>query len=241
MHLACFFTYVSCRILFTINIIYFFAQLPEANLVILSSLVVQTKADNTIKKASNEVSTVNGVEVTNMDSTETAKDVVNNAVDTAVGYSWGQICLMGLGIIAGTIVLLAVVAYVVPPIPPIPPIPPTLPISPEVFSTEVMSKSDKIVAIMGPFMKRLGKCLDTSQIAVPREFLQNVLAPVDEIIINHDVKAMATQEFGNAILSLFTFVQTNKSTLNWTYRIDPILCNKVLSLALDLNTALANG
>jgi hypothetical protein len=111
------------------------------------------------------------------------------------------------------------------------------------FTPEILSNAKKIVNIMEPFLTKLAKCLEnckTADTLLTNDFLRNVLVPVEEIISNNDIKGMATAQFATSVLAICEFVKTNKSALHWTH-LDPLLGGKVIRIALELNTAIANG
>jgi hypothetical protein len=247
MHLACFFTYVSCRILFTINIIYFFAQLPEANLVILSSLVVQTKADNIIKKTPNDVSTVTEVPDTE-DSTKTTNEVVkttdevvkttdevvkttgevvNNVVDTAVGYSWTQIALIGLGVTVAVVAVVSLVYYFGLP-------------DKFIITPEMISKGNEISDIVYNLLDKVHEGLKFIKVGPNHDVLIQALINIENIVLEQNaelmVKIMATPEFTYGLLALLDFVKNNSVPLNIPY--DPTLEPHLLALCTELYKAL---
>jgi NADH-quinone oxidoreductase subunit H len=215
-------------LLFTINIVYFFAQLPELDLVILSSLVVQSKVDNTIKKAPNDVSSVSEVPYTE-DSTKTTAEVVNNVVETTVGYSWTQIFLMGLGVTVAVIAVVGLIYYIGPP-------------ADVTFSPEVLSLGQRVVDIMEPILLQLSQSLERCTLRSPEQWsqLMSMLSAIEDVILTNDVQSMSSMDFMNALFALFQFISVNQRTLNMVIT-DPDTAMKVADICDEIRDKLVNG
>ena len=205
-----------------------FAQLPEANLVILSSLVVQSKVDNTIKKAPNDVSSVSEVPYTE-DSTKTTAEVVNKVVETTVGYSWTQIFLMGLGVTVAVIAVVGLIYYIGPP-------------ADVTFSPEVLSLGQRVVDIMEPILLQLSQSLERCTLRSPEQWsqLMSMLSAIEDVILTNDVQSMSSMDFMNALFALFQFISVNQRTLNMVIT-DPDTAMKVADICDEIRDKLVNG